>query len=316
MPLPAPRVATEVRHMSTDWANYRDFYANGPYAPYLREERVGGSAPVQLLEVGQPSGDWSDPAVPDLIVIQNMTERSRVHCDLGGGRFSARMPKGAFNFVPPNTSTDIVLDNAHELRVCAIPEAYIIPLLAGVRPAGDLFDFGHLHTGYLRSEVMNTLLDRMWELAACGIPASRLAMDGAVLTMLSELFSAADRPNLAERGGLAPWQLRWVNEHMEAHLGDDVTLSTLAALVDLSPNHFCTAYKTSTGEPPHRALIRMRVERAKRMLAQRHRSITEIALELGFGSSAHFATAFRKHTALTPSEWRRTRSVVAFPRPG
>jgi AraC family transcriptional regulator len=300
-----PIAAGEVPLMSTVWTDYRDFYINGPYAPHLREGRVGGSAGVQLFDIGQPPGDWSDPALPDLVIIQNLTQGMRAHCDLGGGRFSMRPPSGAINIVPPHTPTDIVVDDAHEIRVCAIPASYLAPILIEAGRSGELFDFGRLHTSFFRSDTIGGLLGRMWDAAASPLPASRLAIDGAALTLLSELIAAAEQPYAAPTGGLAPWQLRWVREHMEAHLGQDVSLATLASLVGLSANHFCTAFKTSTGEPPHRAFIRMRIERAKQMLTDRRVPITNIALGLGFGSSAHFSTVFRKHTGSSPSSWRR-----------
>jgi AraC family transcriptional regulator len=296
--------------MDAAWNTFADFYTEGPYAPYSREHRVGGSTPIHLLDIAQPAGDWSDPEVPDLVVIQTLTEGMRAQCDLGGGRFTMRTPKGAINIVPPNTSTQIVVDDPHELRVCAIPANHVTALLADARPRGDLFDFGRLHTSFLRSDLASEVLLRMWNSAVSDLPTSRLAIDGAVLTLLSELFDAADRPGATARGGLAPWQLRWVREHMEAHLGEDVSLSALAALVELSPNHFCTAFKASTGEPPHRTLIRLRIERAKQMLADRHLPITQIALGLGFGSSAHFSTVFRKHTGFSPTHWRRDFAVA------
>jgi AraC family transcriptional regulator len=56
----------------------------------------------------------------------------------------------------------------------------------------------------------------------------------------------------------------------------------------------------------------MRIERAKDMLSYGSVPITGIALELGFGSSAHFATVFRKLTGTSPSIWRR--NCAAAPR--
>jgi AraC family transcriptional regulator len=136
---------------------------------------------------------------------------------------------------------------------------------------------------------------------------SRLAFDGALLTLLSELLSLAQRPMTNERGGLSPWQVRWVVEHLHANLAEDVTLSRLAALVGLSTNHFCSAFKNSMGEPPHRYLTRLRIERAKELLASGGESMTQVALAVGFGSSAHFATAFRKQLGTSPTEYRRNR---------
>jgi AraC family transcriptional regulator len=186
-----------------------------------------------------------------------------------------------------------------------LPESQLRPLLLGIRQEDALFDFGALHTQAFRSEKLRILGDNLWTAAADELPISRLAVDGALLCLLAEIYEIAERPSLNIRGGLAPWQLRWVNEHMEAHLGEEVTLSTLAALVGLSPNHFCTAFKVSTGEPPHRYFVRLRIERSKQFLREQRKTVTDVALELGFASSAHFSTVFRKHVGVTPTEFRR-----------
>jgi AraC family transcriptional regulator len=61
------------------------------------------------------------------------------------------------------------------------------------------------------------------------------------------------------------------------------------------------------GEPPHRYLVRLRIERAKELLVAQRTPITEVALAVGFGSSAHFSTVFRKHVGVAPTVWRRER---------
>ncbi len=110
--------------------------------------------------------------------------------------------------------------------------------------------------------------------------------------------------------GLAPWRLRRATEWLEAHLADEARLSDLAAAVGLSERHLCTAFRASTGRPPHRWLQERRVERAKELLeVTPARSVTEVALACGFTSSAHFATVFRKATGQTPSAWRASATV-------
>jgi AraC family transcriptional regulator len=49
----------------------------------------------------------------------------------------------------------------------------------------------------------------------------------------------------------------------------------------------------------------MRVERAKGLLAETDRSITEIAMDLGFSTSAYFTAVFHRETGTTPSDFRR-----------
>ena len=108
------------------------------------------------------------------------------------------------------------------------------------------------------------------------------------------------------RGGLAPWQQRIVTAYIEEHLKERVSLATLAQLIRLSPWHFSRAFKHSLGAPPHRYQTNRRMEHAKLLLAERAVSVTEIGLTLGFSSPNAFATAFRKATGLTPTDYRRS----------
>jgi AraC-like DNA-binding protein len=108
------------------------------------------------------------------------------------------------------------------------------------------------------------------------------------------------------RGGLAPWQQRIVTAYIEEHLKERVSLATLAQLIRLSPWHFSRAFKHSLGTPPHRYLTNRRMEHAKLLLAERAVSVTEIGLTLGFSSPNAFATAFRKATGITPTDYRRS----------
>lgn len=143
-------------------------------------------------------------------------------------------------------------------------------------------------------------------------PPTALEMDSRAILVGLRLFrrhsvlapSGAAAP--PPRGGLAPWRLRRATEWLDAHLAGDARLADLAAAVGLSERHLCTAFRVSTGRPPHRWLLERRVEHAKALLAAGPaRPVTEVALACGFASSAHFATVFRKATGLTPSAWHR-----------
>jgi AraC family transcriptional regulator len=106
------------------------------------------------------------------------------------------------------------------------------------------------------------------------------------------------------RGGLSAFQLRRVAAFIEDHLAEEIGLARLADLVHLSPWHFCRAFRQSTGAPPHRFLVQSRIERAKRLLADRSVSVTEVALAVGFGGSTQFARAFRAAVGVSPREYK------------
>jgi AraC family transcriptional regulator len=115
-----------------------------------------------------------------------------------------------------------------------------------------------------------------------------------------------ERIEAPARGGLAPWQQRMVTSYIEEHLAEQISLTTLAQLVHLSPCYFCRAFKQSIGEPPHRYHNNRRIEHAKTLLANPAASVTEIALKLGFSETSSFTTAFRRATGITPTAYCRS----------
>jgi AraC family transcriptional regulator len=138
---------------------------------------------------------------------------------------------------------------------------------------------------------------------------SRLCFE-ALGVMLAHALARADagtpEPRPRARGGLAGWQRRIVTEYIEKHVAEQIPLAKLAQLVQLSPYHFCRAFKQSFGLPPHRYHTSRRIERAKAMLAQPNYSVTEIGLSVGFSETSSFTAAFRKATGLTPTAYHRT----------
>jgi len=113
-------------------------------------------------------------------------------------------------------------------------------------------------------------------------------------------------PASQAHGGLSTGALRRVREYVQVHLNESIDLSMLAAVAELSMNHFAREFKQSAGVTPHHYLIQKRIERAQQMLAQTDLSLAEIAYAVGFSDQGHLARHFRGLLGTTPREFRRS----------
>jgi AraC family transcriptional regulator len=141
-----------------------------------------------------------------------------------------------------------------------------------------------------------------------GGAGGRLFAEGLVTSLLVHLFrSYGSHPREPRHfiGGLAPAQLRQVQNYIEDFLGEDLGLAELASLTGLSTHHFGQAFKASTGITPHRYVMERRIHRARELLISESLSIGEIAASVGFSSQSHLTSNFRKQTGLTPGLYRR-----------
>jgi AraC-like DNA-binding protein len=108
--------------------------------------------------------------------------------------------------------------------------------------------------------------------------------------------------------------LRVARDFMRYAYSRPVSLPDVAANANLSPYHFLRVYKQAYGETPHEFLTRLRIERAKSLLASGSHNVTEACFEVGFSSLGSFSTLFAHRVGLSPSEYRRyARSSISVP---
>jgi AraC family transcriptional regulator len=97
-----------------------------------------------------------------------------------------------------------------------------------------------------------------------------------------------------------------VMDYIERHLGERLTLEELSAVANFSPFHFHRVFTACAGESLYQFILRLRLERAASRAGQQpDASLTSIALDAGFGSSAAFSRAFRAEFGMSASEWRQ-----------
>lgn len=126
---------------------------------------------------------------------------------------------------------------------------------------------------------------------------------------LHEPLHTPSRPALQlPAGNRAGEQFAKANELMAINsLPADPSLAQLAGTARLSKYHFVRAFKASTGLPPHRYLVQLRIDRARILLETTNLSITEIAAQVGYDDPGYLARLFRGHFGMTPAKYRRDR---------
>ncbi|MBE9015826.1 AraC family transcriptional regulator [Chroococcidiopsis sp. CCALA 051] len=117
---------------------------------------------------------------------------------------------------------------------------------------------------------------------------------------LLKINSPLGKPIQEYRGGLPTHKLAQVVEYIDEYLAQNIGLSELAQVVDMSQYHFARLFKQSVGITPHQYLIRQRVERAKQLLRQRDLSIADVAVQCGFANQGHLGYHFKRLVNTTP----------------
>ena len=98
---------------------------------------------------------------------------------------------------------------------------------------------------------------------------------------------------------------------MDRDYASELDIPSLARVALMSPAHFSRKFAATFGETPHRYLQRRRIERAMTLLRDHDRSVTEVALAVGYDSLGTFSRTFRRVTGRTPSAFRGEAPIAA-----
>jgi len=92
---------------------------------------------------------------------------------------------------------------------------------------------------------------------------------------------------------------------LDARCHDEIDLATAAREAGLSMFHFLRLFASVLGVTPHQYLVRARLRRAARLLAGDARSITDVALDVGFADLSNFVRTFHRAAGVSPRAFRR-----------
>jgi AraC-like DNA-binding protein/DNA-binding LytR/AlgR family response regulator len=99
--------------------------------------------------------------------------------------------------------------------------------------------------------------------------------------------------------------VRQAMAYVHEHYADPISRSDLARHVALSDDYLTFCFRKELGVTPIAYLHRYRVNQAKQLLIHTSKSITEIALDVGFSDSSYFGRIFRRETGVSPQDYRQ-----------
>ena len=92
---------------------------------------------------------------------------------------------------------------------------------------------------------------------------------------------------------------------IDAHSDQALSLAAMARAAGLSEFHFLRSFGAVLGVTPHQYLVRCRLRKAARLLADPQRAVTDVALDVGFADLSNFVRSFRRAAGVSPTAFRR-----------
>jgi AraC-like DNA-binding protein len=158
------------------------------------------------------------------------------------------------------------------------------PVLSKLKEAGTVFQ--NVHSEFVNQEIGHT------------VRINQLIEELVILVARQLTRQSNSRRDF-------PQTFLKLEQALRENLSHQWTLEEMAALVGLGNTTFSEKVKNYTGFSPLNYLINIRITEAIKLLKRPNVHVTDIALDVGFYSSQHFATTFKKLTGYTPSEFRK-----------
>jgi len=283
--------------------------ASAAMEPLIEKQITLPSISVQLATVQWGMVQEVRPSYDGYNICQRLSDD---HSPLRIGNIDAReaFPRvRSVGFLPPGCTVKLYpMDRPMRVLNCVFPKERF-EAITGIgqkhweKHTRDLVWIRHRRLEILMQEVFGEMVQPGY--------AHEMLIEAAATMMLVEMARYGRRLEEAQgaggiSNGLAPWQLRRINERLEGALEHGYpSLGELAQLCGISQSHLMRSFKLSTGWPIHKYITEERLRAAKQMLVGDQFNSKEISARLGFRNPAYFATAFRRMTGKTPTEYRR-----------
>lgn len=206
---------------------------------------------------------------------------------MGGGKIWRSEPGSLQIKQPGDVHRDVAVDGSITFQIVVFPARTVEDI------TGKLRVHPHLAPGDERGAAFHRLHD------AVRAGADRLTLDVAVAEAVAAFASIGNASTAFTR------PVRRSVELLRDRLADPITLDDLAAHAGLDKYHLCRAFRAQVGMPPHAYLMRLRVMRAKALLAAGVKP-SAVAPRVGLYDQSQLNRHFRRIVGTTPGVYARS----------
>lgn len=242
------------------------------------------------LYYGTNPGHWKSRfSLNRLLLIFDSDET----CSFGSGSIRIPAKPGMWFYLPPF----VEVEHEHTEKMLHLSIHFKLEITPGVELPGECSGFFHGHD--------DSLLAQASACRQCGelLPAAA-QLQNICWQVIARVFADPQSGvRLPSPSGL----LRYARllEYLQTHLTAPPTVAEMAQLVGMGRELFVKNFRTDTGCSPKRFFHRLQIRQAEQLLLGSERNVKEVAEELGFCNEFYFSRFFRKHTGVSPSQFRR-----------
>ena len=109
-------------------------------------------------------------------------------------------------------------------------------------------------------------------------------------------------------------KIKIAEEYLRQHFDREVTIEMLADKAGMSPRNFIRHFRAATGRPPGAYIRSLRIAAARDLLERGTISVQEVCRRVGYEDVGFFRAVFKRHTGMTPGEYRETFAGLTFDR--
>jgi AraC family transcriptional regulator len=264
----------------------------------------------------KPTKEAQVPCTREVTLTVHLSGARRVHIFTERGLSRRFSRPGDITLIPRGQSIRYLVNGAADFATVHLPAA--AAALFEDRAAADLLNLSECLFAFRDDYALASVRALMQTGEVSDLATGRYSaqvLDSLALH-LSRILARGD----AERVRLAqiPIELpsfdrsidfEAVAAEIDARIGEQISLKDLAEIAGAGRSSFCEQFKLHFGFAPHRYILDRRIRRAKQLLSDGTRNLTYIAYELGFSSAAHFSTAFKTATGMSPRFYARRREI-------